>query len=155
MVNPGHAGRLETFAAAGGTVVLTNRSGTKDKNGNCIVGEALPTVFRKLCGCHVAEYDPIGTVGEKSFCRTLLLEIFRSQQLEMLDTLPCGVESTVRSGADRTYRFFFNNTTHGQFILLDGKRVQRTAVRWNTSARCGRNATITDTESRYARRSNT
>lgn len=54
------AAGLERFAEAGGTVVLTDRSGVKDMNGNCIVGEALPTRFSEMCGCHVLEYDPIG-----------------------------------------------------------------------------------------------
>lgn len=65
VVNPGLAERLEAFAAAGGTVVLTNRSGVKDKDGSCIMGEALPTVFRKLCGCSVVEYDPIGLTEQR------------------------------------------------------------------------------------------
>jgi len=55
---------LEGFTRAGGTVIITNRSGVKDKNGNCILGEELPTVFRTLCGCHVTEYDPIGPVTQ-------------------------------------------------------------------------------------------
>ncbi len=54
------AERLEAFAAAGGTAVLTNRSGVKDAHNNCIFGETLPTAFRKLCGCRVEEYDAIG-----------------------------------------------------------------------------------------------
>ena len=60
VTDPALAARLEDFAAAGGTVVLTNRSGVKDKNNNCIFGEPLPTVFRHLCGCRVEEYDAIG-----------------------------------------------------------------------------------------------
>ena len=58
------ASRLEDFARRGGTVVITNRSGVQDKNGNCILGQELPTVFRELCGCHVTEYDPIGPVKQ-------------------------------------------------------------------------------------------
>ena len=54
------AERLEAFAAAGGTVVLTNRSGVKDEHNNGIFGQALPTAFRKLCGCRVEEYDALG-----------------------------------------------------------------------------------------------
>ena len=65
----------------------------------------------------------IGTVGEKSFYRTLLLEIFHRQQIEVLDTLPHGIESTVRSGDGGTYRFFFNNTMQGQCVFLNGERV--------------------------------
>ncbi len=64
VTNPGLASRLEDFARSGGTVVITNRSGVQDKNGNCILGQELPTVFRNLCGCHVTEYDPIGPVKQ-------------------------------------------------------------------------------------------
>lgn len=60
VTDPGVVRRLEDFARSGGTVVVTNRSGVKDKNGNCILGQELPGAFRALCGCHVAEYDPIG-----------------------------------------------------------------------------------------------
>lgn len=58
---------LEDFAEKGGTVIITNRSGVKDEYGRCLVGEELPTLFRKLCGCHVTEYDPIGRVKQKLF----------------------------------------------------------------------------------------
>ena len=64
VTNPDLASRLEDFACRGGTVVITNRSGVQDKNGNCILGQELPTVFRDLCGCHVTEYDPIGPVKQ-------------------------------------------------------------------------------------------
>ncbi len=60
IIEPTLPERLEAFARAGGTVVLTNRSGVKDKTGNCVFGEPLPTAFRALCGCIVEEYDPIG-----------------------------------------------------------------------------------------------
>ncbi|MDE7259155.1 MAG: beta-galactosidase trimerization domain-containing protein, partial [Lachnospiraceae bacterium] len=39
--------------------ILTNRSGVKDENNNCIQAP-LPTVYSKLTGCYVEEYDPIG-----------------------------------------------------------------------------------------------
>ena len=51
---------LEEFARKGGTVVVTCRSGVKNKNGNCILGQELPTLFRNLCGCRITEYDAIG-----------------------------------------------------------------------------------------------
>lgn len=57
--------RLEQFTQAGGTVVITNRSGVKDKNGNCILGQHLPTLLRSLCGCYVEEYDPIGEATQR------------------------------------------------------------------------------------------
>lgn len=51
--------RLYEFTENGGTVVLTNRSGVKDEYNKCIM-EQLPTVYRKLVGAYVEEYDPIG-----------------------------------------------------------------------------------------------
>lgn len=53
------AERLYEFADKGGTVILTNRSGVKDEYNNCIM-EQLPTVYRKLVGAYVKEYNPIG-----------------------------------------------------------------------------------------------
>lgn len=47
------------YVINGGTLVLTNRSGVKDKNNNCIM-DTLPTVFKELIGAEVTEYDPIG-----------------------------------------------------------------------------------------------
>lgn len=51
--------RLYEFTEKGGTVILTNRSGVKDEYNNCIM-EQLPTVYRKLVGAYVEEYNPIG-----------------------------------------------------------------------------------------------
>ena len=50
---------LYDFAEKGGTVILTNRSGVKDEYNKCIM-EQLPTVYRKLVGAYVEEYDPMG-----------------------------------------------------------------------------------------------
>ncbi|HKM32876.1 MAG TPA: beta-galactosidase [Oscillospiraceae bacterium] len=53
------ANRIYEFAENGGGVILTNRSGVKDINNNCIMS-LLPTVYRQLAGVYVEEYDPIG-----------------------------------------------------------------------------------------------
>ncbi len=55
----GVAEKLYEFTENGGTVILTNRSGVKDEHNNCIM-EQLPTIYRKLVGAYVEEYDPIG-----------------------------------------------------------------------------------------------
>lgn len=182
VADPSLASRLEDFTRAGGTVVITNRSGVQDKNGNCILGQELPTIFQSLCGCRVTEYDAIGpvfqsleltrggsyqitswcdllevdtarvwaryhgrfysgtpaitkntygkgtayyvgTVGEKSLYRTLLLEIFREQKISMWDTMPQGLEVTTRSGTGGTYQFFFNNTPHSQHMQIGSEPV--------------------------------
>lgn len=57
--------RLENFARSGGTVIVTCRSGVKDKSGNCFLGQALPTRFQNLCGCSVVEYDAIGPATQE------------------------------------------------------------------------------------------
>ncbi len=52
--------KLKAYVRGGGHAVLTVRSGAKDENGNCTVGEYLPGKFAELCGCHVKESDAIG-----------------------------------------------------------------------------------------------
>lgn len=64
VTNPATADRLKAFAANGGTVILTNRSGVKEQNNNCIMA-LLPTVYRDLIGAYVEEYDPIGGAHNK------------------------------------------------------------------------------------------
>ncbi|MGM9607151.1 MAG: beta-galactosidase [Oscillospiraceae bacterium] len=182
ITDEGVVAQLEDFAARGGTVVITNRSGVKDKHGNCILGQSLPGPLRRLCGCCVTEYDAIGpakqrirstyggsfqitgwcdllkletakswakyadryysgvsaiswnqygkgkvyyvgTIGEKAMYRALLLEIYREQGIELLELLPLGVESTVRSGPGGTYRFFFNNTNDGKSFHMGEEKV--------------------------------
>lgn len=61
VLEPGLEKALERYAENGGSVLITSRSGVKDENGNCITDEYLPTVFRKLCGAYVEEYDAPGS----------------------------------------------------------------------------------------------
>lgn len=65
ITDPDVVRRLEAFAVSGGTVVVTNRSGVKDKTGKCVLGEYLPTAFSRMCGCHIVEYDPIGKAVQR------------------------------------------------------------------------------------------
>lgn len=50
---------LHEFAAQGGTVLLTNRSGVKDAWNKCIM-EPLPSIYKDLTGAVVQEYDVPG-----------------------------------------------------------------------------------------------
>ena len=59
ITDPDTVARLHRFAAEGGIVILTNRSGVKDENNKCIM-EQLPTVYRDMTGAYVEEYNPIG-----------------------------------------------------------------------------------------------
>ncbi|KGE19289.1 beta-galactosidase [Paenibacillus wynnii] len=52
--------RLEDFAAAGGTLIITNRSGVKNMN-NIGVMQPLPGLLSHAAGVRVDEYDPIGS----------------------------------------------------------------------------------------------
>lgn len=51
--------RLEEYAAAGGTVILTTRSGVKDEHNNALMSQ-LPGPYRSMAGVHAAEYVPMG-----------------------------------------------------------------------------------------------
>ena len=55
----GAVARLHDFAAQGGTVILTARSGVKDENNNAVMAP-LPADFRDMAGVVVTEYDPMG-----------------------------------------------------------------------------------------------
>ena len=50
---------INAFVRAGGTAVITNRSGVKDAANGCVM-QALPGAFADVCGVTVREYDPIG-----------------------------------------------------------------------------------------------
>lgn len=54
------AENIYRYVIKGGTLIMTNRSGVKDNNNNCVM-EALPTVYKELIGAEITEYDPIGS----------------------------------------------------------------------------------------------
>lgn len=54
------SGKITEFVKNGGHLVITFRSGNKDKY-NKINGLTIPGYFRDLCGIDVINYDPIGT----------------------------------------------------------------------------------------------
>lgn len=70
------AENIYRYVIKGGTLIMTNRSGVKDNNNNCVM-EALPTVYKELIGAEITEYDPIGNAeqtivdfaGNKFTCR--------------------------------------------------------------------------------------
>lgn len=71
------AERLYKAAENGASVILTNRSGVKDENNNCIMSP-LPTVFKDLVGAYVEEYNPIGyDIINVRFCDG---EVFKTKQ---------------------------------------------------------------------------
>lgn len=71
---------LYEFTEQGGTTVLTNRSGVKNKDNACIM-QPLPTVFTELTGVCVKEYDAPG---------------YREQKMRMMD----GTEYSISGWCD-------------------------------------------------------
>ncbi|WP_337032121.1 beta-galactosidase [Paenibacillus illinoisensis] len=53
------AERFQAFAAAGGTLILTHRSGVKDDHNVCVMAP-LPGLLSACSGVRVTEYDPVG-----------------------------------------------------------------------------------------------
>lgn len=51
--------RLRTFAADGGTLVFSFRSGIKDRNNNIWFGETFPCKIRDIAGIYIEEAEPI------------------------------------------------------------------------------------------------
>lgn len=65
---------FKKYVKQGGHLVLTNRSGVKDTNNQCIMSP-LPTVFSEITGAIVKEYNPI---GEKEECIEIRSEQWRN-----------------------------------------------------------------------------
>lgn len=103
--------RLEMFAKTGGTVVLTNRTGVKAPDNNRIT-EPLPTVFRKLAGCFVREYDPIGNL-----CQSIKMESGES----FLITRWCDVLETESALVFATYADSFYKGSAAVTVNTFGK----------------------------------
>lgn len=55
------AERLETFAAAGGTLIFSFRAGLKDRNNNIHFGQQLPGPVAKLCGVHIEASEALAS----------------------------------------------------------------------------------------------
>ena len=58
ITDPKTVASLQAFAHAGGTVLLTTRSGAKDANNNAVM-TSLPAAYRKMAGVCVSEYTAL------------------------------------------------------------------------------------------------
>ncbi len=56
----GLAEKYDAYVKAGGNLVLTMRSGVKDRDNICDDSRSLPGVFANLLGISITEYDPLG-----------------------------------------------------------------------------------------------
>ena len=59
LMQPGMAEKLRDYAANGGTLVLTMRSGVKDEHNLALSEGPLPCRLDELCGARVTEYDSL------------------------------------------------------------------------------------------------
>ena len=64
LMEPAIADKLQRFAAAGGTVILTTRSGVKTLQNVC-QPDRLPGLLSELAGVEVDEYDPVGRDAQR------------------------------------------------------------------------------------------
>ena len=68
---------LHEFAAQGGTVLLTNRSGVKDSYNKCVM-QPLPGIYRELVGARVREYNAPGSyLGQLKLTDDVLRENYK------------------------------------------------------------------------------
>ncbi len=81
----------------------------------------MPAACRNDYGAGTCSY--VGTVGDKSFHRALLVSELRLAGVEFIENLPGGVESSTRSGEGGEFRFFFNNTLRNHTFFYQGARV--------------------------------
>lgn len=58
--------RLEAFVELGGTVILTFRSGIKDRDNNLLFGETIPGYLSRLCGIEIQEFESLGEAKQVS-----------------------------------------------------------------------------------------
>ena len=95
LMKPGIADRLRGYAANGGTLVLTMRSGVKDEHDLALSDGSLPCGLTDLCGAQVTEYDSLlqteGAVrwgGESYPCRLWcdVLETTTAETLAVYDS---------------------------------------------------------------------
>lgn len=100
------AERLESYAASGGTVILTTRSGVKQMNNICHM-EQLPALLSRCAGVTVSEYDPIGkdahiiTTGDASYACSQWNDLLVPQTAEPIawynDDFYCGTPAVTRN----------------------------------------------------------
>lgn len=68
---------LHEFAAQGGTILLTNRSGVKDSYNKCVM-QPLPGIYRELVGARVLEYNAPGSyLGQLKLTDDVLRENYK------------------------------------------------------------------------------
>ena len=68
---------LHEFAAQGGTILLTNRSGVKDSYNKCVM-QPLPGIYRELVGARVREYNAPGPyLGQLKLTDDVLRENYK------------------------------------------------------------------------------
>lgn len=119
---------LRAFVKAGGTAVITNRSGVKDIANGCVM-QALPGAFAEVCGVTVSEYDPIGErtvsvrMGEYGFIGSLWADLLTPTTAETLAVY----DSEFYKGTPAVTCNAFGSG-HAYYVGICGKRALRHAV---------------------------
>ncbi|QLG41185.1 beta-galactosidase [Paenibacillus sp. E222] len=92
------AERLQAFAADGGILVLTHRTGVKNDNNRCVMA-SLPGMLSACSGVRVTEYDPVG--GDQIQIRDEKSNIYTASQ--WADVLELDTAQAIAVYADQFY----------------------------------------------------
>lgn len=92
------AERLQAFAADGGILVLTHRTGVKNDNNRCVMA-SLPGMLSACSGVRVTEYDPVG--GDQIQIRDEKGNIYTASQ--WADVLELDTAQAIAVYADQFY----------------------------------------------------
>ncbi|SEN36416.1 beta-galactosidase [Paenibacillus sp. OK076] len=92
------AERLQAFAADGGILVLTHRTGVKNDNNRCVMA-SLPGMLSACSGVRVTEYDPVG--GDQIQIRDEKSNIYAASQ--WADVLELDTAQAIAVYADQFY----------------------------------------------------
>lgn len=92
------AERLQAFAADGGILVLTHRTGVKNDNNRCVMA-SLPGMLSACSGVRVTEYDPVG--GDQIQIRDEKGNIYSASQ--WADVLELDTAQAIAVYADQFY----------------------------------------------------
>lgn len=119
---------IRAFVQAGGTAVITNRSGVKDSANGCVM-QALPGAFAEVCGVTVTEYDPIGErtvsvrMGDTRFEGNLWADLLAPATAETLAVYDSEFYKGTPAVTCNAY-----GSGHAYYVGVCGKRGLRRAV---------------------------
>lgn len=131
--------KLEEYTEKGGVLIIGNRTGVKNAL-NAKTLDSLPGAFRKLCGCKVVEYDPIGRIKQKlvfdggeSYTVTRWCDILETEGAEVVaryaDSFYAGYAAVTVHSFGKGHCYYIGTVGESDFyrklarIILDRARV--------------------------------